>query len=48
MMIRLRTDPRFQAILAEAEVGQQQALDAFREAGGERPFQNRYDTAEYT
>jgi len=32
----LRTDPRFQAILAEAEVGRQQALAAFREAGGER------------
>jgi tetratricopeptide (TPR) repeat protein len=32
----LRSDPRFQAILAEAEVGRQQALAAFREAGGER------------
>src|SRR5688500_17825953 len=32
----LRSDPRFQAILAEAEVGQQQALAGFREAGGER------------
>jgi len=32
----LRTDPRFQAILAGAEVGRQQALAAFREAGGER------------
>jgi hypothetical protein len=30
------SDPRFQAILAEAEVGRQQALAAFREAGGER------------
>jgi hypothetical protein len=29
-------NPRFQAILAEAEVGRQQALAAFREAGGER------------
>jgi eukaryotic-like serine/threonine-protein kinase len=32
----LRSDPRFLAILAEAEVGRQQALAAFREAGGER------------
>jgi len=32
----LRSDPRFQAILTEAEVGRQQALAAFREAGGER------------
>jgi serine/threonine protein kinase/tetratricopeptide (TPR) repeat protein len=32
----LRSDPRFQAILAEAEVGRQQALEAFRDAGGER------------
>jgi TolB-like protein len=32
----LRSDPRFQAILAEAEVGRQQALAAFRDAGGER------------
>jgi len=32
----LRSDARFQAILAEAEVGRQQALAAFREAGGER------------
>ena len=32
----LRSDSRFQAILAEAEVGRQQALAAFREAGGER------------
>ena len=32
----LRSDPRFQAILAEAEVGRLQALAAFREAGGER------------
>ena len=32
----LRSDPRFQAILAEAEVGRQQALATFREAGGER------------
>jgi eukaryotic-like serine/threonine-protein kinase len=32
----LRNDPRFQALLAEAEVGRQQALSAFREAGGER------------
>jgi tetratricopeptide (TPR) repeat protein len=32
----LRSDPRFQAIRAEAEVGRQQALAAFREAGGER------------
>ena len=32
----LRSDPRFQAILAEAEAGRQQALAAFREAGGER------------
>jgi serine/threonine protein kinase/tetratricopeptide (TPR) repeat protein len=33
---RLRSDPRFQAILADAEEGRQQALTAFREAGGER------------
>ena len=32
----LRSDPRFQLILAEAESGRQQALAAFREAGGER------------
>jgi hypothetical protein len=32
----LRSDPRFQAILADAEVGRQHALAAFREAGGER------------
>lgn len=32
----LRRDPRFQAIVAEAEVGRQQALAAFREAGGQR------------
>ena len=32
----LRSDPRFKAILAEAEVGRQQALAAFREAGGDR------------
>jgi eukaryotic-like serine/threonine-protein kinase len=34
----LRSDPRFQATLAEAEEGQTQALDAFRQAGGERLF----------
>ena len=32
----LRSDSRFQAILSEAEVGRQQALAAFREAGGKR------------
>jgi hypothetical protein len=32
----LRSDPRFQAVLAEAEMGRQQALAAFREAEGER------------
>jgi non-specific serine/threonine protein kinase len=32
----LRSDPAFQALLAEAEAGRQQALVAFREAGGER------------
>ena len=32
----LRHDPRFQALLAEAEAGRQAALAAFREAGGER------------
>jgi non-specific serine/threonine protein kinase len=32
----LRSDPGFQALLAEAETGRQQALAAFREAGGER------------
>ena len=34
----LRSDPRFQATLAEAEQGRTQALDAFRQAGGERLF----------
>jgi TolB-like protein len=32
----LRNDPRFQAIVAEAEAGRLQALTAFREGGGER------------
>jgi serine/threonine protein kinase/tetratricopeptide (TPR) repeat protein len=32
----LRTNPEFQAILADAEAGRRQALEAFREAGGER------------
>jgi hypothetical protein len=32
----LRSDQRFHAILGEAEAGRQQALAAFREAGGER------------
>jgi serine/threonine protein kinase/tetratricopeptide (TPR) repeat protein len=32
----LRSDPAFQALLAEAEAGRQRALAAFREAGGER------------
>jgi len=32
----LRSDPAFQALLAEAEAGRQRALTAFREAGGER------------
>jgi len=32
----LRSDPGFQELLAEAEAGRQQALAAFREAGGER------------
>ena len=32
----LRSDPRFQALLAEAEEGSRQALSAFREGGGER------------
>ena len=32
----LRGDPAFQALLAEAEAGRQQALRAFRENGGER------------
>jgi eukaryotic-like serine/threonine-protein kinase len=32
----VRSDPAFQEILAEAEVGRQQALVAFRENGGER------------
>ena len=32
----LRSDQAFQALLAEAEAGRQQALAAFREAGGER------------
>ena len=32
----LRGDPAFQALLADAEAGRQQALAAFRAAGGER------------
>jgi serine/threonine protein kinase/tetratricopeptide (TPR) repeat protein len=32
----LRSDPAFKALVAEAEAGRQQALAAFREAGGER------------
>ena len=32
----LRSDRRFEALLAEAEMGRQHALTAFREAGGER------------
>lgn len=32
----LRSDPAFQELLAEAEAGREQALAAFREAGGER------------
>jgi TolB-like protein/tetratricopeptide (TPR) repeat protein len=32
----LRSDPRFQAILLDAESGRQQALAAFRDGGGER------------
>jgi len=32
----LRSDPRFQAILADAEVGRKRASAAFREAGGDR------------
>ena len=32
----LRSDPRFRALLEEAEAGRQQALTAFRDAGGER------------
>ena len=32
----LRSDPRFRALLADAEAGRQRALTAFREAGGER------------
>jgi tetratricopeptide (TPR) repeat protein len=32
----LRSDPVFQAIVAEAEAGRRQALAAFREAGGDR------------
>jgi hypothetical protein len=32
----LRGDARFQRLLAEAEAGRQQALAAFRDAGGER------------
>jgi TolB-like protein len=32
----LRDDPGFRALLAEAESGRRQALQAFREAGGER------------
>jgi len=32
----LRSDPAFQALLAEAEAGRQRALAAFRDGGGER------------
>jgi hypothetical protein len=32
----LRDDPAFRELLAEAQAGRQQALDAFREHGGER------------
>jgi TolB-like protein len=32
----LRSDPTFQALLADAETGRRDALNAFREAGGER------------
>jgi TolB-like protein/tetratricopeptide (TPR) repeat protein len=32
----IRSDPRFQAVVAKAEAGRQQALGAFREGGGER------------
>jgi eukaryotic-like serine/threonine-protein kinase len=32
----LRSEPAFQALLAEAEAGRQQALESFREGGGER------------
>jgi serine/threonine protein kinase len=32
----LRNDPAFQALVGEAEAGRQQALAAFREAGGDR------------
>ena len=32
----LRGDPAFQEVLAQAEAGRRRALDAFREAGGER------------
>jgi tetratricopeptide (TPR) repeat protein len=32
----LRGDPAFQALIARAEAGQQQAMNTFREAGGER------------
>jgi hypothetical protein len=32
----LRSDPAFRQLLADAEAGRQQALDAFREGGGER------------
>jgi tetratricopeptide (TPR) repeat protein len=33
---QLRSDPAFQTLLAEAEVGRRRAREAFREAGGER------------
>jgi hypothetical protein len=32
----MRGDPGFQALVAEAEAGRQQALAAFHDAGGER------------
>ena len=37
----LRSDPRFEATLAEAEAGRAQALIAFRDAGGERLLGSR-------
>ena len=38
----LRGDPRFQEVVAQAEAGRREALEAFREAGGERLLGQAY------
>ena len=37
----LRSNPEFQTLLAEAEAGRQEALAAFRDAGGDRLLMGR-------